>query len=480
MRSKLLKSLAALIAISMLIGTVFADTKKSPAAFLEFKDGSGDIVSDSSGKGNTGKIMSSEACQWAREDDRGFFLVVDNKSNSDKAHVKIEDSTSLSLSGPFTIIIYFSCDLGACEKKFPFANLLTKGNDYNDGVSIMLAQNGDTLVNLKGLAPEYQTYVTGIKSGAENVLAVVYSGSDVKVYVNGKLSGTTAVTGKLAVAKSPVYIGNFPHLRYKFKGNLYTVKIYSEALNGAELKDAFKVNLKGVAASANLPVEKKWPKPGEIADKQGTVYFNDFDKLEPQSMVSQNGDPGQWHLRRNVNFMAHGPHVLHTPAGYFPEPDLFFSPSLTGKYDILAGMRIVNYKTMLQIKTDSMNDYATIEPPVSENHENIEILAFENVDMTGRKVLLHPCGPNAYIGYIKFIPAGSLGANEKSQYLKAKTESARTKERYQKDLMADSDFRERIYVEEKKNVGADGGSKITGIYCLPGELAETCFSCHRP
>ncbi|MEI8245795.1 MAG: sugar-binding domain-containing protein [Lentisphaerota bacterium] len=238
---KLIKIMAILFAASALCGISFADEKKSLAAFWEFKEGAGNIVNDSSGNNNNGKIMSLDVCKWGSNDNNEPCLIINNTNCSGKANVRVENSPSLQLSDAFTIIVSFSCDLSICgEKTFNFANILTKGWNYNGGYSVMLKTNGDVLVNLKGLTPEYQLYKCGISSNTQNIVAVVYDEAEVKVYANGKLAGAKSVKGKLSLDNAPLFIGNFEQYSYKFKGNIYNAKILNKALSAEELKETIK------------------------------------------------------------------------------------------------------------------------------------------------------------------------------------------------------------------------------------------------
>lgn len=485
-----MKLMLMLFAVSTLCCVSSADEnieKKSLVGFWEFKEGAGDVIKDSSPNGNNGKIMSAEACQWSREDDRGFFLVIDNKSNSDSAHVRVEDNPSIKFSKEFSIIAYFSCDLNACDKQFCYANILAKGKDYNDGYSIMVSKDGDLVVTLKGLEPADLYFNAGIKSNIENVVAVMYDGTSVKAYLNGKSLGERKVSGILTDNNSPLYMGNYPHQRYKFKGNMYTVKMYNKALDEAGLKAAFKGNLKSDIAASDAKTKISYVKPGEKPDKPGTVYFNQFDKMEPRGSIIDDRSPSdmshleKWQIRRNVNFIPGSPDILHPPVSSIPEQDLSYFPDLKGKYDIFIGMRNIMYKTKVQLKTSGMKDYATAMPPVpdGEKYDNFEILALENIDMSGQKILIHPCGYNAYIGYVKFVPADTMTTAEKALYLKAKIENKITANDYFNELSRE-DLKERVYVEKNKMPELSSRQKTQGYVLFPVNWQKLIFPVSVP
>ena len=55
---------------------------------------------------------------------------------------------ALNYPDGFKATVRFSCDLEKIGKKSHFANLVTKGRDFNDGWSVMVRENGQLLVDL--------------------------------------------------------------------------------------------------------------------------------------------------------------------------------------------------------------------------------------------------------------------------------------------------------------------------------------------
>jgi len=80
-------------------------------------------------------------------------------------------------------------------------------------------------------------------------LALTYDGSTQKIYVNGQLKNSKAVTGKLKVNARDLSIGSDNASQKFFNGSIDDVKIYGSALDQTEIQTNF--NSRKVAASDN-------------------------------------------------------------------------------------------------------------------------------------------------------------------------------------------------------------------------------------
>jgi hypothetical protein len=104
------------------------------------------------------------------------------------------------------------------------------------------------LVFVTGAKPEFElsigntrTTVTGSDAVGTNTwthVAGTYDGSNMKVYVNGQLKGTRAVTGAINTNTMPIYIGQNGNTDGFFAGKLDEVRIYNRALSGSEIQSA--------------------------------------------------------------------------------------------------------------------------------------------------------------------------------------------------------------------------------------------------
>lgn len=443
------------IGLIMLI-LVGANILAEPAAHWKIKDGTGSsIVKDSSANGLDGSIINPANCEWAREDDRGFFLTF-----SPKGSVQIPHNDKLNFAKGFIAEIHFSCNLEAIGK-VDFAGLLTKGNDFNQGYCIMVRKNGTLLIDLKGMTPEYSIIDTKIQSNVDYRLLVAVGDGEVKVFLNGKIAGKYAINGELASNKLPLSLGAINGNGYPLSGNIYEVK----------LSEFDKTSLPKDKVTEAVKVEET-PDfiPAPIHDPAGTVIVNDFNKFSLQSRNGQDNGPA-WRIRNDVKFMGEQTtQVLHAPE-FFTDTELVFDPQLKGKYDIYAGIRAAHIPTSVQSKTSAQKDYYTVNTAsVGAKHRNMELLLGRDITMDGNQIQIAGTGKMCYLGYIKLIPVANRRANENPQdpagsvFIRPKytveeidaenekTIAQKIKERF---------FIERTYVEKKNEpaLSAESGKR---------------------
>jgi hypothetical protein len=67
-------------------------------------------------------------------------------------------------------------------------------------------------------------------------LAGTYDGSTLKLYANGVLMGSKAVTGSLAATTNPLRIGGNTIWREFFHGQIDEVRLYNRALSAGEIQ----------------------------------------------------------------------------------------------------------------------------------------------------------------------------------------------------------------------------------------------------
>ena len=158
------------------------------------KDGTGSAtVKDSGSSKLDGTIVNPHRCTWAREDDRGFFLTFDRGG-----YVKVPHSDKLNFKKGFVAEVFFSCDLAKIGKT-NFACIISKGNNYDRGYSIMVKKDGTLLVTLHGLKMHWYGLVpqANIKSNRDTRLKVMYDTQNVRIFVDGKSVASYPVAGTL-------------------------------------------------------------------------------------------------------------------------------------------------------------------------------------------------------------------------------------------------------------------------------------------
>ena len=365
-------------------------------AHWKFKDGTGSArVIDSTQNGINGDIVNPGNCEWAREDDRGFFLAF-----SPKGSVQIPHNYKLDFAKGFIAEIHFSCKTESIDGS---AALLAKGQGQNQGYSVMVRENGNLLVSLKGMAPECSSFDTKIQNNVDYRLLVALGGGELKVFLDGKMVGKYPVAGSLEPNNLPLSIGAINGEGYPFSGNIYEIK-----LSGFD-KPSFPKN--DVVKAPEIPEFTSAP----IHDPKGTVIINDFSKFSSCAPSDNQGNGESWRIRDNVGFMGEQTTtVLHAPECIPPRLEL--NPGLTGIYDVYAGVRAANIPMSVQIKTSAQKDYYTVNTDVvGEKHGNMELLLGRDIPMDGNLIQIAGTGKICYLGYIKFIPVANRRAKENPQ-----------------------------------------------------------------
>ncbi len=75
------------------------------------------------------------------------------------------------------------------------------------------------------------TGLAGLATNTWTHLAATYDGANVRLYVNGALSATRAVTGALRASSNPLRIGNSPWGEY-LSGSIDDVRVYTFDADG--------------------------------------------------------------------------------------------------------------------------------------------------------------------------------------------------------------------------------------------------------
>ncbi len=408
-----------------------------------------------------GKITDPDATVWAREDDRGWFLHLQNGGWQLPHRAEHAGLTGLKIES------CFSCNFDKISDK-NFASILTKGDNFQNGYTVMVGRNGELLVYLRGLKPAYKILPLKLQSSRDYDLAVEYSGDRVIIKLDKKIVAEYPVSGTLQVLNQPLNIGSSRD--YPFTGNLYRMKI--SALSGA-LQNT---SISSVTADA------------EPEDPAGTVIVRDFTKFSPAPIMegSNVGHPIRWRVRTDAGFMHQTNTVLHPPSNIHNE-EFVYDPQLKGKYDVYAGVRAVGDPGIIQIRFGSMeNSYYTVRTASSSpKHFNVEVPLDYSVDMTGRDIRIATCG-YFYFGYLKFIPSekrrsvevlpSPLAFASKKQPRFTREILDRESEEKIAELIRQGYFVERFYVDNKKAPIPSAAAKHRGWYCFDQHWMDMCFA----
>ena len=137
----------------------------------------------------------------------------------------VPDEPALRFPGGFKATVRFACDLGKVGKKSRFANLVTKGRDFTDGWSIMVRNDGQLLVDLKGVRPAYKIVDTRIETNREHLLEVYVCTNHVRVFLDGKEVESYWFAGRREgeTSPTPLQIGSMGG--YTFSGRMSLVRL---------------------------------------------------------------------------------------------------------------------------------------------------------------------------------------------------------------------------------------------------------------
>lgn len=362
----------------------------------QFKDGEGSIIIKDSAGNLPGKIITPEKASWAREDDRDWFLTMQNGT------VEIPHDDELDFPDGFIVMVKFSCDLDMIGKNL-FAGLIGKGRNYKDAYSILIQKRGKVLVYLNGMTPAYiSTPGKPIASNRDNELILAVGGGRMLLFVNGAIAHDVALAGSLKNCRYPLRFGSFGG--YDFTGNIYEVKL--------EKFDAGKVSkLQSQASIAGNTKEEStssspFPKLN-LPDPPGTITLGDFSSGRPVPLISFAGRHRNHWSFRSRDFIKEGFGVLHPPEGITAQ-ELILDPKLSGIYDCYAGIRAVGEDTALLIHfNEQWHELKLAGVGHDMPHFPLEQLIVRNIRMDGQRIRLAPAGSNFYLGYLKFIPKGT-------------------------------------------------------------------------
>jgi hypothetical protein len=199
-----------------------------PVAAYNFNAGTGTMLSDVSGNNNTGTITAGT---WSTTGKYGGAL----SFNGTSSRVSVPDAASLDLTTGMTLEAWVNPSaLGTAwrtviMKEQPANNLtyaLYGNTDTSRPSAHVYTAGGETI--LKGTA--------ALALNAWTHLATTFDGSMLRMYVNGVLVSSVAVTGPIVQTTGALRIGGNTIWSEWFRGLIDDVRVYSRALSAAELQ----------------------------------------------------------------------------------------------------------------------------------------------------------------------------------------------------------------------------------------------------
>ena len=221
------------LAIGVLLGTItLGKASAELVALWHFDEGSGEVVIDSSGNGNDGKLMGGEG-EWVEGmvGDALQFHEVPEKG------VIIEHNPSQVLKDQVTAEAWIK-PLGPMN----YATVIRKGL-YPADWKLRTGWAIDTGTNLGVRKFMYLKDAMKIIDGVVTLemekwqhVAFTYDGKELKAYLNGEMYKAIAAVSDLSECEEPIGIGMRPEGTTPFNGVIDEVIIWSEARTQEEIK----------------------------------------------------------------------------------------------------------------------------------------------------------------------------------------------------------------------------------------------------
>jgi hypothetical protein len=226
-------------------------TPFAPGASFGFEEASGTTVLDSSGNQNHGTFNATNGPQRTTAGRFGKAMVFDGIDDL----ITVANSSSLNLTNAMTLMAWVKVN-----NQTGWRNILMKqnGNDLayamyaNDNASALGEPGG--YVNIGGVTRS----VGGTEGALQNRwmhVAVTYGGGSLKMYINGVLNRTLAVTGNLPVTSGPLWLGGDQvWLDEFFSGVMDEVRILGVTLSEADVRTLMRTPVvPGTAPPATSP-----------------------------------------------------------------------------------------------------------------------------------------------------------------------------------------------------------------------------------
>ncbi|MDD4558237.1 MAG: CehA/McbA family metallohydrolase [bacterium] len=253
-----------LISMSMAYGD-----NLSPIGYWSFDESKDGICPDNSPNKNNGKIYGASQVEGIK----GSALGCNGIDN----YLEITHSDDLNPTGAFSISLF--AKLEPVEEGYAGRTILGKpGTGYLGSYSIFSNKDGTGVIFMMAAGKQCFQISGSVSPYAWHHLALVYDGSELYGYINGKNIGKKSISGSidLNINKDPLRIGGGVKER-SFRGAIDEVKIYNRKLSEEEIKDeSSSVNMVKKAPSAKeliayFPLDEG---KGNIAHDQSSMRAN--------------------------------------------------------------------------------------------------------------------------------------------------------------------------------------------------------------
>ena len=191
---------------------------------------SGTVVTDSSPAGNDGESDSGVVLG-----ESGIRAAAAEFSSSSGEGVKIPYSTSLKPAEAVSIAAWVYA-YSAPDYAHIFSDRISTSPE-----GFRLQLNGDGKVRFKGSTPGEEEIVStdDLPIGRWVQVIGMYTGSELRLYMDGELVETQAVTGEIVLSAGDSHLGAFPSGSLQWDGLIDDVMFYNRAMTEAEIAEHY-------------------------------------------------------------------------------------------------------------------------------------------------------------------------------------------------------------------------------------------------
>ncbi|HEV8345722.1 MAG TPA: N,N-dimethylformamidase beta subunit family domain-containing protein, partial [Vicinamibacterales bacterium] len=205
----------------------------APGASFGFEEASGTTVVDSSGNGNNGTFNAANGPTRVTTGRFGKAMQFDGVDDL----ITVADSNSLDLTSAATMMAWVKV-----TTQTGWRNILLKQNGGDLAYALYANNNGSALgqpngyVNVGGVAQSVAA-LDGALSGRWMHVAMTYGGGSLKIYLNGVLHRSLAVSGNMPVTSGPLWLGgNQVWLDEFFSGVMDEVRLLGVTLSESDIR----------------------------------------------------------------------------------------------------------------------------------------------------------------------------------------------------------------------------------------------------
>lgn len=196
-------------------------------AAFGFNEGQGNTTADTSGNGLTGSLSNTN---WSS----GKFGGALGFTGRSSSRVTVPSAPVLQFNTGFTMSAWVNPQAAQSTEPTVIAKEVAGGLSY-----VLYAKGSGTGPNAYALKSDgyHSAAASGVlPAGVWSYLTASYDGSQLKVYVNGTLAGSTAMSGTFLAGTGALRIGNNAVFSNEgFAGRIDEVRVYNRALSSAEI-----------------------------------------------------------------------------------------------------------------------------------------------------------------------------------------------------------------------------------------------------